>query len=151
MLNEGFKTYFYERHHALIWRGLNLNTNLNWLQWRNRLAHGTYRQSNEKCRGCEFEPHLEQVILFKASSIQKKQTLYYLWHMPRTIADSMQLPRSDILLQYFLSSPHFTITNKWWIKLFFFKLTVTFKVMDTPDTMSIYFLQWHSFRYKNFI
>ena len=32
----------------------------NWLQWRNRLAHGTYRQYEEICRGCEFEPHLEQ-------------------------------------------------------------------------------------------
>ena len=31
-----------------------------WLQWRNRLAHGTYRQYKEICRGCEFEPHLEQ-------------------------------------------------------------------------------------------
>ena len=29
-------------------------------QWRNRLAHGTYRQYKELCRGCEFEPHLEQ-------------------------------------------------------------------------------------------
>ena len=28
-------------------------------QWRNRLAHGTYRQYTvEQCRGCEFEPHL---------------------------------------------------------------------------------------------
>ena len=36
---------------------------INWLQWRNRLAHGTYRQYFEKCRGCEFEPHLEHVIL----------------------------------------------------------------------------------------
>ena len=36
---------------------------LDWLQWRNRLAHGTYRQYNELCRGCEFEPHLEQVLL----------------------------------------------------------------------------------------
>ena len=35
----------------------------NWLQWRNRLAHGTYRQYKEICRGCEFEPHLEQDIL----------------------------------------------------------------------------------------
>ena len=32
----------------------------NRLQWRNRLAHGTYRQYKELCRGCEFEPHLEQ-------------------------------------------------------------------------------------------
>ena len=32
----------------------------NRLQWRNRLAHGTYRQYIELCRGCEFEPHLEQ-------------------------------------------------------------------------------------------
>ena len=36
---------------------------INWLQWRNRLAHGTYRQYIEKCRGCEFEPHLEQYVL----------------------------------------------------------------------------------------
>jgi hypothetical protein len=36
---------------------------LDGLQWRNRLAHGTYRQYNELCRGCEFEPHLEQVLL----------------------------------------------------------------------------------------
>ena len=34
------------------------------LQWRNRLAHGTYRQCNEECRGCEFEPHLEQVFFY---------------------------------------------------------------------------------------
>ena len=35
------------------------------LQWRNRLAHGTYRQyMNEKCQGCEFEPHLEQAYIF---------------------------------------------------------------------------------------
>ena len=40
-----------------------LNNYINWLQWRNRLAHGTYRQYNELCRGCEFEPHLEQVLL----------------------------------------------------------------------------------------
>ena len=33
-------------------------------QWRNRLARGTYNSStSEKCRGCEFEPHLEQIIL----------------------------------------------------------------------------------------
>jgi hypothetical protein len=35
----------------------------NRLQWRNRLAHGTYRQYKELCRGCEFKPHLEQHIL----------------------------------------------------------------------------------------
>ena len=35
-------------------------TNFKVLQWRNRLAHGTYRQYKELCRGCEFEPHLEQ-------------------------------------------------------------------------------------------
>ena len=32
-------------------------------QWRNRLAHGTYRQYTvEQCRGCEFEPHLGNKI-----------------------------------------------------------------------------------------
>ena len=34
------------------------------LQWRNRLAHGTYKTVTrvlEKCRGCEFEPHLEHM------------------------------------------------------------------------------------------
>lgn len=30
------------------------------LQWRNRLARGTYTAVHaEQCRGCEFEPHLE--------------------------------------------------------------------------------------------
>ena len=47
------------------WGALNcFVSHLDWLQWRNRLAHGTYRQCNEKCRGCEFEPHLEQVFLW---------------------------------------------------------------------------------------
>ncbi len=40
------------------------NTQL--LQWRNRLAHGTYRQYRELCRGCEFEPHLEHVLFESA-------------------------------------------------------------------------------------
>ena len=43
----------------------------NWLQWRNRLAHGTYRQYIEKCRGCEFEPHLEQYDFLKEKSGSK--------------------------------------------------------------------------------
>ena len=42
-----------------------------WLQWRNRLAHGTYRQYIEKCRGCEFEPHLEQYDFIKEKSGSK--------------------------------------------------------------------------------
>ena len=37
------------------------------LQWRNRLAHGTYRQYKELCRGCEFEPHLEQVFCWESA------------------------------------------------------------------------------------
>ena len=31
------------------------------LQWRNWLAHGTYMTVHGLCRGCEFEPHLEQL------------------------------------------------------------------------------------------
>ena len=31
-------------------------------QWLNRLERGTYKAvQDERCRGCEFEPHLEQV------------------------------------------------------------------------------------------
>ena len=48
------------------WGALNcFVSHLDWLQWRNRLAHGTYRQCNEECRGCEFEPHLEQHLLIQ--------------------------------------------------------------------------------------
>ena len=43
---------------------------INWLQWRNRLAHGTYRQYKEICRGCEFEPHLEQAFLHSLKKIK---------------------------------------------------------------------------------
>lgn len=33
------------------------------LQWRNRLARGTYKTvARGRCRGCEFEPHLEQLL-----------------------------------------------------------------------------------------
>ena len=32
------------------------------LQWRNWLAHGTYTTVHELCRGCEFEPRLEQLV-----------------------------------------------------------------------------------------
>lgn len=33
------------------------------LQWRNRLARGTYiAVQAEQCRGCEFDPHLEQLF-----------------------------------------------------------------------------------------
>ena len=50
------------------WGALNcFVSHLDWLQWRNRLAHGTYRQCNEECRGCEFEPHLEQHLLIQKS------------------------------------------------------------------------------------
>ena len=48
-----------------------LQDKINWLQWRNRLAHGTYRQYNEICRGCEFEPHLEQDFLAKLVYVKK--------------------------------------------------------------------------------
>ena len=35
------------------------------LQWRNRLARGTYMAVRaERCRGCEFDPHLEQFLIF---------------------------------------------------------------------------------------
>ena len=38
------------------------------LQWRNRLAGRTYKQyhaflRDERCGGCEFDPHLEQVVI----------------------------------------------------------------------------------------
>src|SRR4029434_8574435 len=40
------------------------------LQWRNRSARGTYKVVQvEQCRGCEFEPHLEQVT-FRCHVIQ---------------------------------------------------------------------------------
>ena len=40
------------------------------LQWRNRLAHGTYRQYEyEQCRGCEFEPHLEQLNILLVAAM----------------------------------------------------------------------------------
>ena len=45
---------------------------VNWLQWRNRLAHGTYRQYKEICRGCEFEPHLEHQHFNFVSKKEKK-------------------------------------------------------------------------------
>ena len=46
------------RHHLILIGKTNM------FQWRNRLARGTYNSStSEKCRGCEFEPHLEQIIL----------------------------------------------------------------------------------------
>lgn len=34
------------------------------LQWRNWLAHGTYKTVRGRCRGCEFEPRLEQPLWF---------------------------------------------------------------------------------------
>ena len=40
---------------GLIWRQL---------QWRNWLAHGTYTAVRGRCRGCEFEPRLEQLLWF---------------------------------------------------------------------------------------
>ena len=47
-----------------------------WLQWRNRLAHGTYRQYKEICRGCEFEPHLEhQHFILTLSQKRRKSFL----------------------------------------------------------------------------
>ena len=56
---------------ALFNRALNFRCFNNWLQWRNRLAHGTYRQYIEKCRGCEFEPHLEQNDFIEVMSVSK--------------------------------------------------------------------------------
>ena len=48
----------------------------NRLQWRNRLAHGTYRQYKEICRGCEFEPHLEhQHFILTLSQKRRKSFL----------------------------------------------------------------------------
>ena len=48
----------------MIFKLFNFNYRLNELQWRNWLAHGTYMTVlSEKCRGCEFEPHLEQLLL----------------------------------------------------------------------------------------
>ena len=57
-------------------------TNFKVLQWRNRLAHGTYRQYKELCRGCEFEPHLEQTIFVPfIDTIDLKLSNYkvYVW------------------------------------------------------------------------
>ena len=41
---------------------MDIPAHINKLQWRNRLAHGTYTTVSvykKRCRGCEFEPHLE--------------------------------------------------------------------------------------------
>ena len=46
------------------------------LQWRNRLAHGTYRQYKELCRGCEFEPHLEQHVFERGYLLTYRNTIY---------------------------------------------------------------------------
>ena len=43
------------------------------LQWRNWLAHGTYMTVLERCRGCEFEPHLEQFLFPRFFS------LFHVW------------------------------------------------------------------------
>ena len=49
---------------------------INWLQWRNRLAHGTYRQYKELCRGCEFEPHLEQHVFERGYLLTYRKILF---------------------------------------------------------------------------
>ena len=60
----------------------------NWLQWRNRLAHGTYRQYIEKCRGCEFEPHLEQ---YDFSKVFGKKVFH-----PTMTGLEPAIPRSEV-------------------------------------------------------
>ncbi len=51
------KKYF-NRNFLFVWLSKSCNP-----QWRNWLAHGTYRQYVvELCRGCEFEPHLGKIF-----------------------------------------------------------------------------------------
>ena len=42
-------------------------------QWRNRSARGTYTTVYERCRGCEFEPHLGQTLLSWVTTYQWKR------------------------------------------------------------------------------